>query len=71
MTKCVICDCTYVHACDNGCAWAPDKHPQVKALDGAAICTNCAEILDQLLDYARVAHTFHPGRLAAAIKAQL
>jgi hypothetical protein len=66
MTRCKICRCTYDRACANGCSWAGPA--QEKALHTSPLCSNCAEILAHLLDYAEVAFDFRTGALMNAVR---
>jgi len=66
MPRCKICRCSYDRACANGCSWAGPA--QEKALGTAPLCSNCAEILAHLLDYAEVAYEMRTGALMNAFR---
>lgn len=60
LTKCQICACTYLRACGNGCSWVADR-------GGKALCSVCADFIDELARYERVANTVTAASLARAL----
>lgn len=52
--KCRVCKCTHERACDNGCGWAPGQ---------GDLCTNCAQIIKALRQYAGIAYSFNRAGL--------
>lgn len=66
MTKCKICLCTWNRACSNGCHWASAK--EEKEFKTSPLCSNCAEILRRLREYAELARYFRSGALMNAMR---
>lgn len=64
VTRCVVCTCTYQHACDNGCSWAPNL------ADGSAICSNCADLLQAMREWSEIARRARWGVLLKLAKAE-